>query len=75
MFWFSVIGATLSLLGNAMLIFKKRSAFWVWSAGNVAWCIYGLWGEHNLPLVAMNTVYIILNTIGFIKWSRKSNKS
>ena len=74
MFWFSAIGATLSLLGNVMLIFKKRAAFWVWTVGNLAWIIYGLWGEHNLPLVAMNAVYVATNTASWFKWGRRSAK-
>lgn len=70
MYWFSVIGAALSLLGNVMLIFKKKSAFIIWSIGNIAWCIYGLWGEYNLPLVAMNMAYIIVNMIALLRWTK-----
>lgn len=70
MYWFSVIGAVLSLFGNIVLIFKKKSAFIIWSTGNIAWCIYGLWGEYNLPLVLMNTAYIIINMIALFRWTK-----
>ena len=71
---FSILGCTLSLGGNILLIFKKRIAFWIWSLGNLAWVISALVGELNVPLIAMNVAYIIINIIGWIKWSKQRSK-
>lgn len=67
-FILSVLGASFSLLGNVMLIFKKRYSFLIWTIGNIAWISYALSGEKNLPLIAMNGAYIVINLAAYWRW-------
>ena len=70
---FSSLGCILSLSGNFAIIFKMRIGFWLWTVGNAAWIVSAIVGELNIPLIAMNVVYAILNVIGYFKWRKKEN--
>lgn len=67
-FWLSLIGCFLSLLGNFLIMFKKKSGWLAWILGNVAWIAYNFAGEFNAPMVVMYLVYAVINTIAFVKW-------
>ena len=70
----SVAGSALSLLGNVFIALKKKSGWIVWILGNIAWILYNLFGDINIPMVVMYSVYFILNIIGFVNWKKKETE-
>lgn len=69
----SIIALILSLTGNIMVNFKKKSGFIVWGVSNAAWIIVNLIGPINVPQIIMYLIYMGLNTHGFILWRRKND--
>ena len=69
----SVLGLVLSLLGNLLINFRKKSGYVVWIIANILWVLVNIFGNCNIPQVIMYSVYTILNIHGIISWS-KSNK-
>ena len=69
----STIALILSLTGNIMVNFKKRSGFIVWGISNIAWITVNLIGPVNVPQIIMYLIYMGLNTHGFILWRRKND--
>lgn len=67
----SVISLILSLLGNILINHKKKIGFIIWILSNISWIIVNLLGEPNYPQILMYIVYLILNIIGYCKWSKK----
>lgn len=70
----SVLGALCSLLGNVLIMLKKKSGWIVWIAGNILWIVYNFLSEFNLPMVFMYIVYAIINVCGFAKWKKQDGK-
>lgn len=71
----SILGTISSLLGNILIIMKKRSGWAVWIIGNICWILYNVFGDFNFPMVLMYAVYFVINISGFIRWGEKSNKN
>ena len=67
----SALGAFFSLLGNILIIMKKRIGWLAWIIGNILWILFNVFGDFNLPMVIMYAVYFIINLIGFIQWRKK----
>lgn len=70
----SIAGSALSLLGNVLLALKKRSGWIVWILGNIAWILYNVFGDMNIPMVIMYAVYFVLNVFAFVNWSKKNKE-
>lgn len=62
--WFNV---SLSILGNILVIKKKRSGFMAWIISNIIWIVIdfnaGIYSQ-----VALFIVFTIIAIYGFIKW-------
>ena len=69
----SIIALILSLTGNIMVNFKKKSGFIIWGVSNIAWIVVNLIGPINIPQIIMYLMYMGLNIHGFILWRRKNN--
>lgn len=70
----STIALILSLTGNIMVNFKKRSGFIVWGLSNIVWIIVNLIGPINVPQIIMYLVYMGLNIHGFVLWRHEDKK-
>ena len=66
----SIIGTTTALLGNVLVMFKKRIGWLIWLISNAFWIAVNFFGEMNVPMVLMYVVYMVINIIGFIKWGK-----
>lgn len=66
----SVLAATFSILGNILIVFKKRIAFVIWAIGNVLWVWESIIDSLNIPLIAMNIIYFGINAVAFYEWSK-----
>ena len=64
--WIATIStfAWIYLIGN-----KKRSGFIFAIIGSISWLIFG-WLNHSFPSVIANSVFILLNIRGFLKWGK-----
>ena len=69
----SIIALILSLTGNIMVNFKKKSGFIIWGVSDAAWIIVNLIAPINVPQIIMYLIYMGLNTHGFILWRRKND--
>ena len=69
----SILAAFFSVLGNVLIAFKKRIAFLIWIIGNLFWIGESIIDSLNIPLIAMNGIYLALNLISFREW-RKNNE-
>lgn len=68
----STVSLVLSLGGNVLLNFQKKSGYVVWTLGDIAWIVANLVSvEPNVQQIVMYTVYMVLNVCGFVQWSRK----
>lgn len=70
---FSIIALILSLAGNLLINYKKRTGFIVWLLSNILWIAVNLLGKPNVSQIIMFIVYICFNVHGFLNW-RKSTK-
>ena len=70
----SLIAMATSLVGNILVNFKKRIGFIIWLVSNVLWILVNLFGELNVPQVAMFIVYAGLNIDGYFRWKNKEDK-
>ena len=63
------IATMLSLLGNALVVLKKRSGFVVWTVANITWIAVdvkiGLYSQ-----IYMMGAYAILNLWGLYEWRK-----
>jgi len=63
----SWVNALASIIGNILIIKKKRSGFLVWVFSNIIWiivdCSVGLYSQ-----AALFVVFTIIVIYGFIKW-------
>ena len=66
----SILAASFSVLGNVLIAFKKRIAFLIWIIGNLFWIGESIIDSLNIPLIAMNGIYLALNLISFREWSK-----
>ena len=69
----SILGSVFSLGGNILIAHKKRSGWWIWILGNIAWLGVNFLGTMNIPMVVMYIFYLITNITGYIEWGRKSD--
>lgn len=69
----SILGSVFSLGGNILIAHKKRSGWWIWILGNIAWLGVNFLGTTNIPMVVMYIFYLITNIAGYIEWGRKSD--
>ena len=67
----SILGMIFSLGGNILIIFKKKSGWLAWIAGNILWIVINFVDVLNIPMVLMYVVYMIINIFGYIKWYKK----
>lgn len=59
------------LLGYFRLIKKKRDG-WAWTAiGSTCLVAFGLSTPNALGVAAGNAVFLVIATIGYVKWSEK----
>ena len=68
LFILSALAAFFSVLGNILIVFKKRIAFAIWAIGNVLWIWESIIDSLNIPLIAMNAIYLVLNSIAIFTW-------
>jgi len=61
------LGFILAITGNALVVLKYRSAFWVWNAANAIWIWFAI-ERRDWAQVAMFMVYFGMNVWGFLKW-------
>lgn len=73
-FIISLIATAGSITGNVFINHKRKVGFIIWSISNVLWILVNCIGIKNIPQISMFAVYIILNFIGFIKWSKTKTK-
>lgn len=73
-FILSLIATAGSITGNVFINHKRKEGFIIWSIANVLWILVNCIGVINYPQTCMFGVYIILNFIGFIKWSKTKTK-
>ena len=73
-FIISLVATAGSITGNVFINHKRRVGFIIWSMANVLWILVNCIGVINYPQICMFGVYIILNFIGFIKWSKTKTK-
>lgn len=66
----SSIATILSLLGNFLIIKKKRIGFISWIISNVLWVIVNLISIPNIPQIIMFLVYTGISIYGWIKWKQ-----
>ena len=66
----SILAAAFSILGNILIVFKKRIAFVIWAIGNVLWVWESIIDSLNIPLIAMNVIYFGINAVAFYEWSK-----
>ena len=66
----SVLAAFFSILGNVLIAFKKRISFLIWIIGNLLWIWESIIDSLNIPLIAMNSVYLFLNLISYREWRK-----
>lgn len=66
----SLIATTLSLLGNFLIIKKKRIGFISWIISNILWIIVNLISIPNIPQIIMFLVYTGISIYGWIKWKQ-----
>ena len=69
----SILGSVFSLGGNILIAHKKRSGWWIWILGNIAWLGVNFLGTMNIPMVVMYVFYLITNIAGYIEWGKKSD--
>lgn len=66
----SILAAFFSILGNILIVFKKRIAFIIWAIGNVLWVWESIADSPNFPLIAMNVIYFGINWVAFLEWRK-----
>jgi nicotinamide riboside transporter PnuC len=66
----SLIATILSLLGNFLIIKKKRIGFISWIISNILWIIVNLISIPNIPQIIMFLVYTGISIYGWIKWKQ-----
>ena len=66
----SILAAFFSILGNVLIAFKKRISFLIWIIGNLLWIWESIIDSLNIPLIAMNSVYLFLNLISYREWRK-----
>lgn len=69
----SILGSVFSLGGNILIAHKKRSGWWIWILGNIAWLGVNFLGTMNVPMVVMYIFYLITNIAGYIEWRREAD--
>ena len=69
----SILAAAFSILGNILIVFKKRIAFVIWAIGNVLWVWESIIDSLNIPLIAMNVIYFGINAAAFYEWSKNKD--
>ena len=62
----SILGGVFSLGGNVLIARKKRSGWWIWILGNLAWLGVNFLGTMNIPMVVMYIFYLITNIAGYV---------
>lgn len=67
----SVIALILSLGGNLLVNFKRKTGFIIWSISNIFWIIVNFIGVPNVSQIIMYVIYFGLNIHGFINWKNK----
>lgn len=66
----SSIATMLSILGNFLIIKKKRIGFISWIISNILWIIVNLISIPNIPQIIMFLVYTGISIYGWIKWKQ-----
>jgi len=61
------VATFLSILGNLLIVYKKRIGFSIWLLSNVVW-IYVDIGIGLYSQIIMMVLYAILNIVGWYKW-------
>ncbi len=61
---------TLSLIGAALNIKKKKECFYIWTLTNAAWCIYDfIIGAYSQSFLFL--IYFILAIWGIMEWKKE----
>ena len=66
----SILAAFFSILGNVLIIFKKRISFVIWMIGNCLWIWESIVDSLNIPLIIMNGTYLIINATALHEWAK-----
>ncbi len=68
--WMAMIMSVIAmlLLGN-----KVKWGFVSFMIANIAWIILGILLLHSYAIVIGNSIFLITNTRGFIKWNQTKN--
>lgn len=66
----SSIATILSILGNFLIIKKKKIGFISWIISNILWIIVNLISIPNIPQIIMFLVYTVISIYGWIKWKQ-----
>lgn len=69
----SILAAFFSILGNILIVFKKRISFAIWMIGNCLWIWESFIDSLNIPLIIMNGVYLIINATALHEWTKNKN--
>jgi membrane protein implicated in regulation of membrane protease activity len=67
------VAVTSGLLGQALLVFKRRAAFWVWIVSNGALIALNA-SLHLWWLVAMYAVYSALCVLSLWTWKARASR-
>ena len=67
----SIVAAIFELLGLYLLGKANRFGFLVNLIGNASWIIYSIVTKSAIGLIIVCSVALILNSKGFINWSKK----
>lgn len=65
------IATFLSILGNILVVYKKKIGFLIWLASNFVW-IYVDIGIGLYSQIVMMVLYAILNVLGWYEWSKNT---
>lgn len=63
----SWVNTFFSILGNILVIKKKRSGFMVWIVSNITWIVIDIIAE-VYSQAALFVIFTIIAIYGFIKW-------
>ena len=70
----SILAAFFSILGNVLIIFKKRISFAIWMIGNCLWIWESIVDSLNIPLIIMNGTYLVINATALHEWAKNKER-
>lgn len=65
------LGMALSLMAVYQLGNKKRIGFLTFILGNAVWVYLGLFPMNSLGVAVGNSVFLVMNARGYLKWTRE----